>query len=382
MSDFFMPQNNFLGVGSIDKISEEISSQGYTKCLIITDGAMYKSKTFQRVLRTLVNANTNFKVFKDTQPNPTIENVEEAFDLIKDSPCEFIISIGGGSAHDLAKAVAILSTNGGKISDYVGVNKLKKNTLPLIAINTTAGTGSEVTSFTIITDAKNKVKLAIVDKRMTPWISVNDPLTMVTMPKGLTAATGLDALTHAIEAYVSTNSSPMTDACALKAINLIGKNLKLAYDNGENIEAREKMAEAEFLAGVAFSNASLGYVHAIAHQLGGIYDLPHGLCNAVLLPYVIKFNGSNLEGNKFGEIAYELGIKVFNKMNRFSHKMLITHLFNLNKSLNIPTNLKALDIKQTDFKTIAENALKDPCSLTNPVQTDVEGIIKILRDAF
>lgn len=377
-----MPQNNFLGVGSIDKISEEISSQGYTKCLIITDGAMYKSKTFQRVLRTLVNANTNFKVFKDTQPNPTIENVEEAFDLIKDSPCEFIISIGGGSAHDLAKAVAILSTNGGKISDYVGVNKLKKNTLPLIAINTTAGTGSEVTSFTIITDAKNKVKLAIVDKRMTPWISVNDPLTMVTMPKGLTAATGLDALTHAIEAYVSTNSSPMTDACALKAINLIGKNLKLAYDNGENIEAREKMAEAEFLAGVAFSNASLGYVHAIAHQLGGIYDLPHGLCNAVLLPYVIKFNGSNLEGNKFGEIAYELGIKVFNKMNRFSHKMLITHLFNLNKSLNIPTNLKALDIKQTDFKTIAENALKDPCSLTNPVQTDVEGIIKILRDAF
>lgn len=382
MGDFFMPQNNFLGKSSIEKISGEIASKGYEKCLIITDDFMVKSDTFQRILKALLLANSGFKVYSKTKPNPTVENVEDAFSLVENNPCDFIISIGGGSSHDLAKAVAILATNGGIISEYAGTNKLKKDVLPIIAINTTAGTGSEVTAFTIITDTKNKVKLAIIDKKMTPWISVNDPSTMLTMPKSLTAATGVDALTHAIEAYISTNSSAITNACALKAITLISNNIKIAYENGNDIKAREKMAEGQFLAGMAFSNASLGYVHGIAHQLGGIYNLPHGLCNAILLPYVIKFNGAQLEGTRFGDIANALGINVFNKNNKFSHKAVVDFLFKLNKSLNIPLNLKELNVKESDFNLIATNALKDPCSLTNPIQTNVEGIIQILKDAY
>lgn len=382
MGDFFMPQNNFLGEGGIEKIALEILAKGYKKCLIITDNFMVKTDTFQRVLRSLTNANCQFKIYSGTKPNPTIENVDSAFSLVKDEPCEFVISIGGGSAHDLAKGVAIQVTNGGNIANYAGTNKLKRDALPIIAINTTAGTGSEVTAFTIITDTKNKIKLAIVDKRMTPWISVNDPTTMLSMPKGLTAATGIDALTHAIEAYVSTNSSTVTDACAIQSMNLISKHIKIAYENGKDINARDKMAEAEFLAGVAFSNASLGYVHAIAHQLGGIYNLPHGICNAVLLPYVVKFNGLRLEGKKFGDIANALGINVFNKNNKFSHKMVVDFLLKLNKSLNIPLALRELGVQESDFELIATNALKDACSFTNPVQTDVKGIIQILKDAY
>jgi alcohol dehydrogenase len=380
--DFFMPQNNFLGENSIEKISEKIITKGYKKSLIITDDYMIKTDVFQRVLKALLRADCGFKVYSGTKPNPSIDNVNDAFSLIDNNLCDFIISIGGGSSHDLAKAVAILATNGGNIADYTGANKLKTDTLPIIAINTTAGTGSEVTAFTIITDTKNKIKLAIIDKKMTPWISVNDPSTMLSMPKGLTAATGVDALTHAIEAYVSTDSSPITDACAIKAITLISNNIKKAYDNGNDIKAREKMAEGQFLAGMAFSNASLGYVHGIAHQLGGIYNLPHGICNAVLLPYIVKFNGLKLEGTKFGDIACALGFNVFNKNNRFSHKAVVDYIFKLNKSLNIPLKLRELNVKQSDFELIATNALKDPCSLTNPIQTNVEGIIQILKDAY
>lgn len=382
MGDFFMPQNNFLGKGSIEKISNEIISKGYNKCLIITDDFMVKSDTFQRILKTLLAANCGFKIYDKTKSNPTIENVEDSFNLIKNHTCDFIISIGGGSSHDLAKAVAILATNGGIISDYAGVNKLKIDILPIIAVNTTAGTGSEVTAFTIITDIKNKLKLAIIDKKVTPWISVNDPETMLTMPKSLTAATGIDALTHAIEAYVSTNCNSVTDACALKAITIISNNIKTVYENGNDINAREKMAEGQFLAGMAFSNASLGYVHGIAHQLGGIYNLPHGLCNAVLLPYVIKFNGSRLDGNRYGDIAIALGINIFNKNNKFSHKIVVDYLFKLNETLNIPIKLKELNVNESDFNLIATNALKDPCSLTNPIQTNVEGVIQILKDAY
>merc|ERR1712151_619270 len=197
-----------------------------------------------------------------------------------ESGCDFVISFGGGSPHDCAKAVSMLSTNGGSIREYEGVDKSTKPMLPMVAVNTTAGTAAEITRFCIITDDQRHVKMALVDWRLTPTLAVNDPKTMIGMPKGLTAATGMDALTHAIEAYVSTASNPVTDACAVRAMKLISSYLPTAVEDGKNIKARDMMAYAEFLAGMAFNSAGLGYVHAMAHQLGGMYNMPHGVCNA------------------------------------------------------------------------------------------------------
>ena len=208
--------------------------------------------------------------------------------------------------HDCAKGIALVATNGGKITDYEVVDKSTRPQLPLMAINTTAGTASEMTRFCIITDETRQVKMVIVDKHTTPILSVNDPQMMTEMPLGLTAATGMGALTHAIEAYVSTMATPITDACALKAIELISSNLRAAVKNGKDMYAREQMAYAQFLAGMAFNNASLGYAHAMAHQLGGFYDLPHGICSAILLPHVQAFN-SQVAATRLGVLLMPWG---------------------------------------------------------------------------
>ena len=382
MADFFMPKNNYIGDQAIERIQTEIENNGYTKCLIITDSYMVTTETFKRTLRILTNAKVQFKIYDQTVPNPTIKNVKEAYDLIRNDKADFIISIGGGSSHDNAKAVAIIATNGGCIREYEGINKLKREALPLIAINTTAGTASEMTYFCVITDEDRHVKMVIVDTKMLSWISVNDPATMLSKPSSLTAATGVDALTHAIEAYLSLNSTPITDACSLHAIKIIRKYLPVATKNGSDYEARDMMANAQFLAGMAFSNASLGYVHAIAHQLGGLYNLPHGVCNAVLLPYVTKWNGTQLEGERIGEILEAFGKNVFNKKNQFASNTLFNELIKFNQELNIPTKLKDLGVKKEDFETIASNALKDGCAITNPIQTDIKGILQILNQAY
>jgi alcohol dehydrogenase len=222
------------------------------------------------------------EVFDGVQPNPTVGNVNSGLEKLKTAQADFIISLGGGSSHDCAKGIALVASNGGKIEDYEGLDKSKVPQMRLIAVNTTAGTASEMTRFTIITDETRHVKMAIVDSHVTPFLSINDSGLMEAMPAGLTAATGMDALTHAVEAYVSTIATPLTDACAVKAIELIGRYLPTAVKEPKNQEAREQMAYAQFLAGMAFNNASLGYVHAMAHQLGGFYNLPHGVCNALL----------------------------------------------------------------------------------------------------
>ena len=225
-----------------------------------------------------------------TVPNPTDENVTEGVAQYKADGCDGLISIGGGSSHDCCKGIGILLSNGGAIYQYEGVDKVNHMLPHYIAINTTAGTASELTRFCVITDKERHVKMSIVDWFLTPNVAVNDPVLMVGMPPSLTAATGMDALTHAIEAYVSTNTTPMTDACAEQSIRLVAKYLRKAVANGKDMEAREGMAYAQYLAGMAFNNAGLGYVHAMAHQLGGFYSLPHGECNAILLPHVESFN--------------------------------------------------------------------------------------------
>lgn len=243
---------------------------------------------------------------RGAEPNPRDTNVEDGLKVFNAEGCDSLVSLGGGSAHDCCKGIGIVAANGGNIRDYEGIDVGKNNLVPYIAINTTAGTASEITRFCIITDTSRHVKMAILDWRCTPDISINDPKLMVGMPPSLTAATGMDAMTHAVEAYVSTIATPMTDSTALLAITMIQKYLPQAVANGTNMVARDKMAYAQYLAGAAFNNASLGYVHAMAHQLGGFYDLPHGVCNAVLLPHVEDFNTIACM-DRFVDIAKALG---------------------------------------------------------------------------
>ena len=329
-------------------------------------------------MKLLNNVDIEAVVFDGTNPNPTTKNVADGLAILKENECDFVISLGGGSPHDCAKGIALCATNGDDISAFEGLDKTKNPQLPMVAINTTAGTASEMTRFCIITDEERHVKMAIVDKNSTPILSVNDPHMMKGMPKGLTAATGMDAMTHAVEAYISTAANPITDACALKAISLIVENLQAAVANGDDITARDNMAYAQFLAGMAFNNASLGYVHAMAHQLGGMYDLPHGVCNAVLLPHVLDFNKSAAAA-RLKDVAKAMHIDVANMSDKEAADAAIAKIRELSASIDIPANLTLLNAKEEDIPLLAKNALLDVCSATNPVQgtqADVENIFK------
>ena len=378
---FFMPSVSAMGIDCLREVPSFIKENRFNKALIVTDKVLVQIGLVNKVTELLESNNIEYVIYDETKPNPTVKNVEDGLNILKEGNCDFVISIGGGSPHDCAKGIALVATNGGSIKDYEGVNMSSKPQLPLIAINTTAGTASEMTIFSIITDEDRHVKMALVDKHMTPVMAVNDPMLMTAMPKSLTAATGMDALTHSIEAYVSTNATPITDACAEKSIELITNYLKRAVDNGEDIEARDMMAYAEFLAGMAFNNASLGYVHAMAHQLGGFYDLPHGVCNAILLPYVQEFN-AKVSANRLKKVASIMGIDVSDMTDEEGAKACINAIKELSKSIGIPSGLADLGVKVEDFDVLATNALKDACGLTNPIVATHEDIVQIFENAY
>ena len=285
---YFLPTRNLFGEDSVKETGSLMQSLGGKKALIVTDAFLAKNGMAENIQTILSDAGVESTVFGGVEPNPKDVNVEAGLQVFRENGCDSIISLGGGSSHDCAKAIALVASNGGNIRDYEGVDRSSNPLCPMIAVNTTAGTASEITRFCIITDTSRHVKMAIVDWRVTPQIAINDPNLMVGMPPALTAATGMDALTHAIEAYVSTNANPLTDAAALMSITMITQYLPKAVANGVYMKARDKMAYGQYLAGIAFNNASLGYVHAMAHQLGGMYNLPHGVCNAILLPRMWK----------------------------------------------------------------------------------------------
>ncbi|NUT81226.1 MULTISPECIES: L-threonine dehydrogenase [Pseudomonas] len=380
-STFFIPAVNIMGLGCLDEAMTAIRNYGFRKALIVTDAGLAKAGVANMVTEQLALQDIDSVIFDGAKPNPSIANVELGLGLLKESRCDFIVSLGGGSPHDCAKGIALCATNGGQIRDYEGVDRSSKPQLPLIAINTTAGTASEMTRFCIITDETRHVKMAIVDRNVTPLMSVNDPALMVAMPKGLTAATGMDALTHAIEAYVSTAANPITDACALKAITLISNNLRLAVRDGNDLTARENMAYAQFLAGMAFNNASLGFVHAMAHQLGGFYDLPHGVCNAVLLPHVQSFNAL-VCAVRLTDVAHAMGADTRGFSPEEGARDAIAAIRKLAHDVNIPTGLRELGVRLNDVPVLAANALKDACGLTNPRAADQRQIEEIFRSAF
>jgi alcohol dehydrogenase len=377
-TSFFMPSVNIMGAGCLPEAILSIRAQGFRNALIVTDKVLNDLGVVAKVQALLSAQEVKSVVFDGTHPNPTVGNVRAGLAMLQHNQCDCVISLGGGSPHDCAKGIALCATNGGEISDYEGVDRSAKPQLPLIAINTTAGTASEMTRFCIITDESRHIKMAIVDRNVTPLLSVNDPELMLAKPKGLTAATGMDALTHAVEAYVSTAATPITDACALKAVELIAQHLRTAVAQGDNLQAREQMAYAQFLAGMAFNNASLGYVHAMAHQLGGFYDLPHGVCNALLLPHVEAFNVLT-SAARLADVAVAMGVAVDKAQPEAGAQACLAAIRQLALDIGIPASLSELGVQEKDIPLLASNALKDACGLTNPrkaSQADIEGIFR------
>lgn len=379
-----MIATNFFGQGALQFLNDEVKKQGYKRALVITDRFLYESKVAEEVCDMLKEAKVHSYIYYGAIPNPTVGAVNEALSVTREIAPDFIVALGGGSAIDTCKAVGIVMANGGNIQDYEGINKSRNKALPIVAINTTAGTGSEVTTFYVITDEKRHSKMVMVDPNCSVWIAINDANMMKSMPKSLTAATGMDAMTHALEALISKEATPFTDKDALWAIKTIKQYLPRAVKNGDDMQAREMMAYAQYSAGLAFSNSGLGMVHAMAHSLGGFYNLPHGVCNAVLLPHVMEFNAEDKKVQARFQIIYEaLGFK--GSASYVPYRAMtesVREIKRLSKEIGIPQNLQELKVRPEDFKSLAELAIKDTCMPSNPREASLEEIMGVYRKAY
>lgn len=375
---YYIPPINLLGRGCLAELKQPLSTMGCKKALVVSDKFLMGNGTVKKVTDILKGAGVDFVVYDEPKPNPTVKNVEDGYRILTDEKCDLVVSIGGGSPQDCGKAIAVLATNGGNIKDYEGVNKTKNKSLPIIAITTTAGTSAEVTINYVITDEERHVKMIMVDTNSLAAITVNDPELMMSKPAPLTAATGMDALTHAIEAVVAKGAMDVTDCTALYAIKEIFDYLPRAVKDGSDIEAREQMCYSCFLNGIAFSNAGLGNVHAMAHQLGGLYDLPHGVCNAMLLPIVEEENAKNAP-EKFRVIAQTIGYDVADKTDKECVDYVIGRIKALSEEVGIPKSLKEVGVDNPDFELLAENAMKDACAGANPVFFDKEKLVELFK---
>lgn len=375
--ELFQPVHTLIGQGSIGEIPRFIHKIAGKRALIVTDEGLVKVGTVRKITDVLEQSKIPYSIFEGVLPNPTVGIVNQARSFFEKEHCDYIIAIGGGSPIDVAKAVSILSANGGKIEDYNGVNKSQKPGVPILAVNTTAGTGSEVTRAYVITDEKTKSKMLMVDNHSLAYLAVNDPELMVDMPPSLTAATGMDALSHSIEAYVSQPHTPYTDGLALEAIRLIAENLPRAFKNKNDMEARTNMCWAEYLAGLAFSNAGLGLVHGIAHQLGGFYNMPHGLANAIILPCVMEYNRPHC-AKRMADIALALRASAADGMTDDDMaKAAIEQVRKLTAALEIPY-LCETKFNLNDVDVLADHALKDTATADNPVPPTAADVKRIL----
>ncbi|MBP1889484.1 1,3-propanediol dehydrogenase [Clostridium moniliforme] len=383
MYDYLVPSVNFMGANSISVVGERCKILGGKKALIVTDKFLRSMEggAVELTAKYLQEAGIEIAYYDGVEPNPKDTNVKDGLKIFKDENCDMIVTVGGGSSHDCGKGIGIAATHEGDLYDYAGIETLTNALPPIVAVNTTAGTASEVTRHCVITNTKTKVKFVIVSWRNLPLVSINDPLLMVKKPAGLTAATGMDALTHAVEAYVSKDANPVTDAAAIQAIKLISSNLRQAVALGENLEARENMAYGSLLAGMAFNNANLGYVHAMAHQLGGLYDMPHGVANAMLLPHVEKYNLIS-NPQKFADIAEFMGENIEGLSVMDAAQKAIDAMFRLSADIGIPARLRDMGIKEEDFEYMAEMALKDGNAFSNPRKGNEKDIVNIFKAAF
>lgn len=375
---YYVPPVNLMGRGCLQEAGKLIQNMGIHKALVVSDRRLISSGVAEQVLSILRKSGLDYVIYDEVQPNPTCQNVHDGLQVFQDHGCDAIISIGGGSPQDAAKGIGIVATNGGHIREYEGLHQSKHKSVPLVAINTTAGTSSEVTMNYVITDEERKVKMVMVDRNSLVDLSVNDPELMLSKPASLTAATGMDALTHAVEAMVTPGGFTVTSATAAAAVELIFEYLPRAVKDGSDLEAREHMTYACFLGGIAFNNAGLGYVHAMAHQLGGVYDLPHGVCNAMLLPYVEEMNAKHVPG-KFRHIAKAIGMDVKGRSDEECSDYVIEAIRQLSKEVGIPEKLSELGVKDPDVEWLADNAMKDACAPSNPYEPSKEEVMELFR---
>lgn len=379
---FFTPTRIEYGAGKVSQLIDEVKGLNAKRPLIVTDKGIIKAGILKRVEEQLKESKLEFEVFPDVESNPRDTTVEKAADLAKEHKADLMIGVGGGSPMDTAKCVGMLITNGGKIHDYFGAYKVKKRGLPLITIPTTSGTGSEVSIWAVVTDTRKgeNVKQFLGSPLICPTVALVDPLLTVGLPPHLTAFTGMDALSHAMEGYVCLVAEPIADTIALSAIRLVSNSLVLAVLNGENLEARDNMMLGSMMAGITLGNTDCGAIHCLGHAIGGLYDVHHGLAMAIFMPYVMEYNlGACPE--KFVEIAKAMGENVNGLSLWEAARKSIDGVVNLLRVLRIPT-LKDVGVKEQDFEEIAKMALADETSLTNPRKMTLEGMMEILRDAY
>ncbi|MCW6666103.1 iron-containing alcohol dehydrogenase [Aerococcaceae bacterium NML190938] len=383
MATFYVPSTNLIGPGVVKEIGPYVKNLGYNKALLVTDKFIESSDILPKVTEPLKAAGVEYVVYSDVDPNPTCKNVMDGVATLKEHNCDFIISVGGGSPQDAASSMSVIATNGGVPQDYEGLHKSEKLGLPVVAINTTAGTSAEITINYVITDEERKVKMVMVDKNSLALISVNDPELMVSKPAALTAATGMDAMTHAVESLVTPGAYGVTKRLSMGAIELIKEYLPRAVENGHDIEARQGMVDAIFLAGMAFNNAGLGYVHSMAHQLGAVYDLPHGVCCAMLLPVIQRENAKRVPA-AFRNVAKALGLDPTGKSDEECAAYAIAEIEKLSETVGIPKKLTELDIKEEefDFEYLSKNAMIDACAPGNPFTPTLEETIAFYKELF
>ena len=371
-------ETSYHGAGSINDIVGEVQGRGLTKAFVCSDPDLVKFGVTGKVTSVLEKAGLAYELYSNIKPNPTIENVQTGVAAYKASGADYIIAIGGGSSMDTAKAVGIIINNPefADVRSLEGVAPTKKPCVPIIAVPTTAGTAAEVTINYVITDVEKKRKFVCVDTHDIPVVAIIDPEMMSYMPKGLTAATGMDALTHAIEGYTTKAAWEMTDMFHLKAIELISKSLRAAVANEK--EGREGMALGQYIAGMGFSNVGLGIVHSMAHALGAVYDTPHGVANAILLPTVMEYN-AEATGEKYREIARAMGVEGVDSMTQEEYrKAAVDAVKKLSADVGIPADLKQI-VKEEDVQFLAESAYADACRPGNPKDTCVEDIVALYK---
>lgn len=373
---FVLNETSYHGAGAIQEISTEAKARGYQKALICSGPNLLKFGVTKKVTDILDAAGLGYEIYSDIKENPTIENVQNGVEAYKKAGADYIIAIGGGSPIDTAKAIGIIITNPefADVRSLEGVAPTKKPSVPIFAVPTTAGTAAEVTINYVITDTEKKRKMVCVDVHDIPVVAFVDPEMMATMPKGLTAATGMDALTHAIEGYITGAAWELSDMFHLKAIEIIARSLRGAVENTP--EGREGMALGQYVAGMGFSNVGLGIVHSMAHPLGALYDTPHGVANAIILPTVMEYN-AEATGEKYREIARAMGVQNVDAMSVEEYrKAAVDAVRQLSKDVGIPADLKEI-VKNEDIPFLAQSAYDDACRPGNPKETSVEDITKL-----
>ena len=375
-------ETSYIGAGAIENIVTEAKIRGYKKALVVTDKDLIKFNVATRVTELLKNNNLEFEIFDEVKANPTINVVLKGIEKFKEAKADYIIAIGGGSSIDTAKAIGIIINNPeySDVRSLEGAVETKNKCVDIIAVPTTAGTAAEVTINYVITDEEKKRKFVCVDPHDIPIIAVVDSEMMSSMPKGLTAATGMDALTHAIEGYITKGAWELTDALHLKAIEIISRSLRSAVNNEP--KGREDMALGQYVAGMGFSNVGLGIVHGMAHPLGAFYDTPHGIANAVILPYVMEYN-AEATGEKYREIARAMGVTGVDNMSQEEYrKAAIDAVKKLSEDVGIPKTLRKIGVKEEDLKALAESAMADACTPGNPRDTSIEEILEIYKSIY